>query len=162
MVFTLQLSRTAQKALDKLPPSAVKKIYHHLEEVARDPYRPRPKADIVPVAGSKTLYRLRVGKLKVEYEVRNDENNYKNSENISEEKKIGLQIKQYTNKGEDCAMAARSRTRVAKEEPLDDMDFAALDEEDESSAEELHSLIEREKDEFISFEEYAKRRGVRL
>jgi mRNA-degrading endonuclease RelE of RelBE toxin-antitoxin system len=45
MVFTLQLSRTAQKALDKLPPNAVKKIYHHLEEVARDPYRPRPKAD---------------------------------------------------------------------------------------------------------------------
>jgi hypothetical protein len=59
-------------------------------------------------------------------------------------------------------MAARSRTRVAKEEPLNDMDFAALDEKDESSAEELHSLIEREKDEFISFEEYAKRRGVSL
>jgi hypothetical protein len=51
-------------------------------------------------------------------------------------------------------MAARSRTRVAKEEPLNDMD--------ESSAEELHALIEREKDEFISFEEYAKRRGVSL
>jgi hypothetical protein len=59
-------------------------------------------------------------------------------------------------------MAARSRTRVAKEEPLSDMDFAALEEEDESSAEELHALIEREKDEFISFEEYAKRRGVSL
>ncbi len=77
MVFTLQLSRTAQKALDKLPPNAVKKIYHHLEEVTRDPYKPRPKADIVPVAGSKTLYRLRVGKLRVEYEVRNDENTIK-------------------------------------------------------------------------------------
>ena len=77
MVFTLQLSHTAQKALDKLPPNAVKKIYHHLEEVARDPYRPRPKADIVPVAGSETLYRLRVGKLRVEYEVCNDENTIK-------------------------------------------------------------------------------------
>jgi mRNA-degrading endonuclease RelE of RelBE toxin-antitoxin system len=74
MVFTLQLSHTAQKALDKLPPNVVKKIYHHLEEVARDPYRPRPKADIVPVAGSQTLYRMRVGKLRVEYEVCNDEN----------------------------------------------------------------------------------------
>jgi len=77
MTFTLQLSRTAQKALDKLPSNAVKKIYHHLEEVARDPYRPRSRADIVPVAGSKTLYRLRVGKLRVEYEVCHDENKIK-------------------------------------------------------------------------------------
>ncbi len=59
-------------------------------------------------------------------------------------------------------MVARSRTKAAKEEPLTDMDFAALDEEDESSAEELHALIEREKDDFISFEEYAKRRGISL
>jgi hypothetical protein len=56
-------------------------------------------------------------------------------------------------------MAARSRTIVAKEEPLNDMDFAALDEKGESSAEEIHALIEREKDDFICFEEYAKRRG---
>jgi len=35
MVFTLQLSRTAQKALDKLHSNTVKKIYHYLEEVAR-------------------------------------------------------------------------------------------------------------------------------
>jgi mRNA-degrading endonuclease RelE of RelBE toxin-antitoxin system len=69
MAFTLQLSRTAQKALDKLPPNAVKKIFAHLEEIKKDPYRPRPKADIVPVAGSEILYRLRVGKLRVEYEV---------------------------------------------------------------------------------------------
>ncbi len=55
MVFTLQLSRAAQKALDKLPPNVVKKICQHLEEVARNPYRPRPKADIAPVAGSKIL-----------------------------------------------------------------------------------------------------------
>ncbi|MCX6669062.1 MAG: hypothetical protein NTV25_04545 [Methanothrix sp.] len=59
-------------------------------------------------------------------------------------------------------MAARSRTIVAKEEPLNDMDFAALDEKDESSAEEIHALIEREKDDFICFEEYAKRRGISL
>lgn len=72
MAFTLQLSHTAQKALDKLPPSAVKKIYAHLEEIKRDPHRPRPMADIVPVAGSESLYRLRVGKLRVEYEVEGD------------------------------------------------------------------------------------------
>lgn len=72
MAFTLLLSRTAQKALDKLPTSAVKKIYAHLEELKRDPHRPRPMADIVPVSGSKSLYRLRVGKLRVEYEVEED------------------------------------------------------------------------------------------
>jgi len=73
-MFTIQLSRTAQKTLDKLPITAVKKIFAHLEELKTDPYRPRPKADIVPVGGSETLYRLRVGKLRVEYEVRTDEN----------------------------------------------------------------------------------------
>jgi mRNA-degrading endonuclease RelE of RelBE toxin-antitoxin system len=72
-MFTLQLSRTSQKALDKLPGHAVKKIVAHLEEIKSNPYRPRPLADIVPVEGSETLYRLRVGKLRVEYEVCNSE-----------------------------------------------------------------------------------------
>jgi mRNA-degrading endonuclease RelE of RelBE toxin-antitoxin system len=70
-MFTLQLSRTSQKALDKLPSNAVKKIATHLEVIKSDPYRPRPLADILPVEGSETLYRLRVGKLRVEYEVCN-------------------------------------------------------------------------------------------
>jgi mRNA-degrading endonuclease RelE of RelBE toxin-antitoxin system len=76
-MFALQLSRTAQKALDKLPPNATKKIFIHLEEIKRDPYRPRPLADIVPVGGSDTHYRLRVGKLRVEYEVYNLNNTIK-------------------------------------------------------------------------------------
>jgi hypothetical protein len=42
------------------------------------------------------------------------------------------------------------------------MDFAALEEEEESTAEEIHALIEREKNDFISLEEYAKRRGISL
>ena len=73
-MFTIQLSHTAQKALDKLPPNVVKKIFIHLGELRRDPYRPRPMADIVPVAGSDKKYRLRVGKLRIEYEVNGDEN----------------------------------------------------------------------------------------
>jgi mRNA-degrading endonuclease RelE of RelBE toxin-antitoxin system len=60
--------------LDKLPSNALIKIFTHLEELKRDPYRPRPLADIVPVAGSKTVYRLRIGKLRVEYEIFNSEN----------------------------------------------------------------------------------------
>ena len=57
-------------------------------------------------------------------------------------------------------MAARSKVRAAKVEPLEDKDFAALEEEEDSSAEELHTLIEREKKDFISLDEYLKRRGI--
>jgi hypothetical protein len=55
-------------------------------------------------------------------------------------------------------MAARSEVRATKVETLEDKDFAALEEEDDSSAEELHALIEREKNDFISLDEYLKRR----
>ena len=57
-------------------------------------------------------------------------------------------------------MAARSKVIVANDESIKDRNFAALDEEDESTAEELHALIEREKDDFISLDEYLKRRGI--
>jgi mRNA-degrading endonuclease RelE of RelBE toxin-antitoxin system len=77
MVFAVDLSRTAQKALDKLPPKAVERIIKHLKEIRKDPYRPRPLADIVPVEGSEIAYRLRVGKLRVEYEVYEDDNTIK-------------------------------------------------------------------------------------
>lgn len=70
-MFTIQISRTAQKTLDKLPSNIVKKIFIHLGDLKRDPYRPRPMADIVPVAGIEMVYRLRIGKLRVEYEVFN-------------------------------------------------------------------------------------------
>ena len=61
-------------------------------------------------------------------------------------------------------MAARTRIRATRVElePFNDLDFAALEEEEESTAEEIHALIEREKDDFISLEEYAKRRGISL
>jgi hypothetical protein len=59
-------------------------------------------------------------------------------------------------------MAARSKVIVAQDESLNDWDFTALEEEDESTATEIHALIEREKDDFISLEEYAKRRGISL
>ena len=55
-------------------------------------------------------------------------------------------------------MAARSEVRATKVETLEDKDFAALEEEDDSSAEELHALIELEKNDFISADEYLKLR----
>jgi len=42
------------------------------------------------------------------------------------------------------------------------IDFGVLPEREESTAEEIHSLIEKEKEDFITFEEYAKRRGIEL
>ena len=54
----------------------------------------------------------------------------------------------------------RSKLRVAKEEPLSDPELDALPEDEESTAEEIHALIEREKDDFISLDEYCKRRGI--
>jgi len=59
-------------------------------------------------------------------------------------------------------MMARSKARLAKEESLIEHELDALPVDEESSAEEIHALIEREKDDFITFEEYAKRRGISL
>lgn len=87
MVFTLQLSRTAQKALDELQPNAVRRIWMHLEELQKDPYRPRPLADIVPVEGSKMTYRLRIGKHRVEYEVHKTDNTIKISKIFQKKRK---------------------------------------------------------------------------
>jgi rubrerythrin len=56
----------------------------------------------------------------------------------------------------------RSKIKVAKDEALSYRDFDALPECEESTAEEIHALIENEKDDFITFEEYAKRRGIKL
>ncbi len=57
-------------------------------------------------------------------------------------------------------MAARSKIIVSGDEPIGDRDFSALKEDDESTAEELHALVELEKGDFISLEEYLKRRGI--
>ena len=57
-------------------------------------------------------------------------------------------------------MAARSKIIISGEEPFGDRDFSALDEDDESTAEELHALVELEKGDFISLDEYLKRRGI--
>lgn len=56
----------------------------------------------------------------------------------------------------------RSKIKAAKEEPLSDRDFDDLPVCEESTAEEIHALIENEKDDFITLEEYAKRRGIKL
>ena len=57
-------------------------------------------------------------------------------------------------------MASRSKVIIARNEFFSDRDIASLEEDDDSTAEELHALVEREKDGFISLDEYLKRRGI--
>ena len=45
---------------------------------------------------------------------------------------------------------------------ISDRDFDALPECEESTADKIHALIENEKNDFITFEEYAKRRSIKL
>ena len=58
-------------------------------------------------------------------------------------------------------MAARSKITISKEEPIGDRDFSALEEDDESTAEELNALVELEKGDFISLDGYLKRLGIK-
>lgn len=59
-------------------------------------------------------------------------------------------------------MAAQTKIRAKQDRSISDRDLEALEERDESTAEEIHALIERENDDFISLEEYAKRRRITI
>jgi mRNA-degrading endonuclease RelE of RelBE toxin-antitoxin system len=71
MTYSLKLLRPARKELDKLDKSRAEKIHSSLEELKKDPYRPRPGMDIRLVEGKKKppAYRLRIGRLRLEYVV---------------------------------------------------------------------------------------------
>jgi mRNA interferase RelE/StbE len=75
MTFTLKIHRPARKTLDKLDSSRADNIYAHLEELKVDPFIPRPGMDIKPIEGNKTspVYRLRIGRWRVEYAVFKEE-----------------------------------------------------------------------------------------
>ena len=59
-------------------------------------------------------------------------------------------------------MAARGRIKAKREQSTSDQGLDALEECNESTAEEIHALIELEKEDFISLEEYAKRRKMTI
>jgi mRNA interferase RelE/StbE len=71
MTYSLKLLRPARKELDKLDRSRAKKVDACLEELKKDPYRPRPGMNINKIEGSKKppAYRLRIGRLRIEYVV---------------------------------------------------------------------------------------------
>jgi mRNA-degrading endonuclease RelE of RelBE toxin-antitoxin system len=76
MTFSLTLLHPARKELDKLDNKSAKRIIDRLEDLKVDPFRPRPGMDINKVEGDRKppAYRLRVGRLRIEYLVVDVEN----------------------------------------------------------------------------------------
>ena len=76
MTFSLSLLRPARKELDKLDNKRAKSILDRLEELRVDPFRPRPGMNVDKVEGDRKppAYRLRVGRLRIEYLVVDEEN----------------------------------------------------------------------------------------
>ena len=69
MPFIVMLSPDAQKYLDSLDKKRTENIKKHLEELEKDPFKPRAACDIDIVAGSgrPPMYRLRMGEFRAMY-----------------------------------------------------------------------------------------------
>jgi mRNA-degrading endonuclease RelE of RelBE toxin-antitoxin system len=71
VLFTLKTLPPAQKELDKMDKDQVQKIYDHIEQLKIDSFRSRPGMNIDKVAGKQKppAYRLKIGRIRVEYVV---------------------------------------------------------------------------------------------
>jgi mRNA-degrading endonuclease RelE of RelBE toxin-antitoxin system len=69
--FSLKMLRPAKKELDKMDNDKAQKIYDHIEQLKIDPFRSRPGMNIDKVAGKQKppAYRLKIGRIRVEYVV---------------------------------------------------------------------------------------------
>ena len=69
MSFSLKMLRPAKKELDKMNKNQAQKIYNHIEQLKREPFRPSPGMNIDKVAGKHKppAYRLKIGRIRVEY-----------------------------------------------------------------------------------------------
>lgn len=70
--FEVRLHRKAAKALKELDRGTRSRVVDALHGLEADPFRPRPGADIKKLHGTKgraDAYRLRVGNLRVVYEI---------------------------------------------------------------------------------------------
>lgn len=74
MSYTIIYLPKAEKYLIDLDEKNYDKIEDSVEEIKKNPYRRRPKADILKLGGRRSppMYRLRVGRHRLEYFV--DEN----------------------------------------------------------------------------------------
>jgi len=74
MRFRVTVSETAARQLRKLPREARGRLVRGLEVLKEDPFRPKPKADILPLEGTEPRkYRLRVGEYRAIYAVTGEE-----------------------------------------------------------------------------------------
>ncbi len=74
MRFRVTVSETAVRRLKKLPKDTGKRLARGLEVLREDPFRPRPKADVLSLEGTEPgKYRLRVGDYRAIYTVIGDE-----------------------------------------------------------------------------------------
>jgi len=70
MTFRVTLSETAARQLRKLPSEQRNRIVRGLRVLERDPFRPRPKADIRTIEGTDPRkYRIRIGEYRAVYAV---------------------------------------------------------------------------------------------
>ena len=69
MSFSLKMLRPAKKELDKMNNDQAQKIYNHIEQLKREPFRSSPGMNIDKVAGRQKppAYRLKIGRIRVEY-----------------------------------------------------------------------------------------------
>jgi len=67
--FSLKMLRPAKKELEKMDQDKAQKIYAHLEQLKIEPFRSRPGMNIDKVAGKQkpSAYRLKTGRIRVEY-----------------------------------------------------------------------------------------------
>jgi mRNA interferase RelE/StbE len=74
MRFRVTVSETATRQLEKIPKEVRKRVLRGLEVLIVDPFRPRPKADILRIEGTDPKkYRLRIGDYRAIYAVVDDE-----------------------------------------------------------------------------------------
>jgi len=61
--------RPAKKELDKMNKEQAQKIYNHIAQLKREPFRPSPGMNIDKVAGKQKppAYRLKIRRIRVEY-----------------------------------------------------------------------------------------------
>jgi len=63
--YSITFARSARKELEKLPPTAARRIFEHIEALMKTP---RPSRAI-KLQGSKNLWRIRVGDYRVIYSI---------------------------------------------------------------------------------------------
>ena len=71
--FNIAISPQAQKYMKSLSKDEARVIKIHVNELKQDPYTPRSQCDVIKVKGKRPpLYRLRIGRHRVEYFIEGD------------------------------------------------------------------------------------------